>query len=159
MIKNSYKTMLTTAGAFIIGILLAYLFEDHYRQFVRFLFSFFNGENIQFTGKNFHLFPSNIFIITSGFFSSFSFLLLKFSTHTSRIKSTFNTVIIFFMTTILITALDSHRLVLECTACNDGIRRLTFNEIPYDRYFVISLALATIYLTIKYLKKTNETYH
>ena len=65
--------------------------------------------------------------------------------------------------TILITAFDSKRLIIECTACDDGIRKLTFNEITYDKYFIISLTTATIYLLTTYLierkrlKKTSET--
>jgi hypothetical protein len=64
--------------------------------------------------------------------------------------------------TILITALDSKRLIIECTACADGIRRLTFNQLTYDKYFIISLTTAIAYLLTsilferKRLRKTNE---
>ncbi|WP_291117923.1 hypothetical protein [Flavobacterium sp. UBA6135] len=73
------------------------------------------------------------------------------------------TVFIFFAMTISITALDSKRLILECTACDDGIIRLPFNQLTYDKYFIISLTTAIAYLLTTYLlerrrlKKTNET--
>jgi hypothetical protein len=57
-IKNNYKTILTTIGFLLMGIAVAFLFEDYFRQLVRFSFKFFNGDNIQFYGKNFHLFAS-----------------------------------------------------------------------------------------------------
>jgi hypothetical protein len=162
-IKNNYKIILTTIGFLLVGILLAFLFEDYYRQLVRFLFKFFNGDNIQFFGKNFHLFASDIFVGTFGLFTSLTFLLLKFSSRPNRLKRVCVTVSIFFAMTIIITALDSKRLIIECTACDDGIRRLTFNQPTYDKYFVISLTTAFVYLLLtfllerKRLRKTNET--
>ncbi len=162
-IKNNYKTILTTVGFMLVGIVFAFLFEDYYRQLVRFLFKFFNGDNIQFFGKNFHFLESEIFVATFGIFSSLTFLLLKFSSRSNRIKRACFTVIVFFSTTILITALDSKRLIIECTACDDGNRRLTFNQPTYDKYFIISLATAFAYILTTYLlerkrlRKANET--
>lgn len=162
-IKNNYKIILEIGGLLLVAIVVAFLFEDDYRQFIRFLFSFFNGDKIQFVGKGFHLFASGIFVATFGIFASFSFLLLMFSTRPRRIKRTCVTIIIFFAMTILITALDSKRLIIECTACDDGIRRLPYNQITYDTYFIISLTTAIAYLLMTYLsdrkrlRKTNET--
>jgi len=162
-VKNNYKTILTTIGLLLVAIVVAFLFEDYYRQLVRFSFKFFNGDNIQFFGKNFHLFPSDSFVIAFGLFTSLIFLLLKFSSRSNRLKRTCVTVFVFFVTTILITALDSKRLIIECTACDDGIRRLTFNQPNYDKSFIISLSTAFVYLMTTYLlerkrlRKTNGT--
>ncbi len=161
-VKNNYKTIFATTGLLLVSIVVAFLFEDYYRQLVRFLFKFFNGDNIQFLGKNFHLFPSDSFVVAFGLFTSLIFLLLKFSTRPNRLKRTCVTVIVFFAMTILITALDSNRLIIECTACDDGIRRLTFNQVTYDKYFIISLTTAFAYLLTTYLLerkrlKKNET--
>ncbi len=150
-IKNNYKTILTATGLFLVGFLVAYLFEDYYRQLVRFSFKFFNGDNIQFIGKNFHLYASDSFVNVFGLFASLTFLLLKFSFRPNRLKKAYVTITIFFITTFLITALDSKLLILECTACDDGIRRLTFNQLTYDKYFIISLTTAIVYLLTNYL--------
>jgi hypothetical protein len=155
-------TIFTTIGLLLVGMVLAFLFEDYYRQLVRFSFRFFNGENIQFFGKNFHLFASDSFVAASGLFTSASFLLLKFSLRPYRVKRAGVAIVVFFVITVLITALDSKRLILECTACDDGIRRLTFNQPTYDKYFIISLTAAITYLLAaclleqKRLRKTNE---
>jgi hypothetical protein len=162
LIKNNYNTILTATGLLLFGIILAFLFEDSYRQLVRFSFKFFNGDNIQFFGKDFHLFASDSFMFAFGLFTSLTFLGLKFSLKPHRIKRAWVTIVIFFGTTILITALDSKRLIIECTACDDGIRRLTFNQLTYDKYFIISLSAAITYLLTAYLlerkrlRKTNE---
>jgi len=150
-IKDSYKTILTTLGIQIVSIVVAFLFENYYRQLVRFSFKFFNGDDIQFIGKNFHLFASDSFVITFGLFTSLTFLLLKYSSHPKRIPRVSFTIFVFFAFTFLITALDSKRLIIECTSCADGIRKLTFNEITYDKYFIISLTTAIIYLLTTYL--------
>jgi hypothetical protein len=150
-IKNNYKIILTTVGLLIVGIVVAFLFEDYYRQLVRFSFKFFNGENIQFIGKNFQLFANNIFVATFAIFISATFLLLKFSSRNNRLKKASVTIIVFFATTILTTLLDSKRLIIECTACDNGIRKLTYNEVTYDKYFIISLTLSFVYLLTTYL--------
>jgi hypothetical protein len=152
-----------TTGLLLVAIVVAFLFEDYYRHLVRFSFKFFNGDNIQFFGKDFHLFPSDNFVIVFGLFISLTFLLLKFSSRPNRIKRTIVTVFVFFATTVLITALDSKLLIIECTACDDGIRRLTFNQLAYDKYFIISLTTAFVYLLTTYLlerkrlRKTKRT--
>ena len=146
IIKNNYKAILTTIGLLIVGIVVAFLFEDYYRQLVRFSFKFFNGNNIQFYGKNFHLFASDIFVVAFGLFLSLAFWLLRNSSWQLKIKRVCVTVVVFFVTTILITALDSKLLIIECTAFDDGIRRLNFNQPKYDMYLIISLSTAIAYL-------------
>ncbi|MGE6220595.1 hypothetical protein ACQKCH_12265 [Nubsella zeaxanthinifaciens] len=70
-------------------------------------------------------------------------------------------ILFFFATTFLITAVDSKLMVIGCTACNDGMMRLSFNQPPYDNYFMISLAVAFLYISITYLlaykRKSNKT--
>ena len=155
-IKNKYKIILSTIGLLIVGIILAFLFEDFYRQLVRFSFKFFNGDNIQFVGKNFHLFASNSFVISFGLFTALTFLLLYNTFQADRLKILSVTVFLFFITTILITALDSKRLIIECTACDQGIRKLTYNELTYDGYFIVSLCVSLLYLFLTLLKQRNR---
>lgn len=150
-IRINYKTILSTVGILILASVLAVLFEDHYRQLVRYSFKIFHGEKIQFYGKNFHLFASDRFVFAFGLFGALTFLIVKFSLPPERIKKTGLAAIIFFVTTIIITAVDSKLLILECTACEDGIRWLTFNQPHYDAYFIISLSVATAYLLTSYL--------
>lgn len=151
LLKNNFKTILAAIGLLIASWIVAFLFEDYYRQFVRFLFKFFNGDRIQFVGKNFHLFPSYRFVISSGFFTLLSFLFLRHSSRSNRLKRICINFFVCFISTILITALDSRIMIIECTACDDGIRQLTFNEISYDNYFIISLATGIFYLLTRCL--------
>lgn len=145
-VMSNLKTALTALGIFFVGTVAGYISEYHYRRFVRFLFWLFNGDNIQFYGKDFHLFPSACFVISSGLYASLAFLLLKNATWTYRIKRGSLSVIVFFTTTVLIAALDSKRLIMECTACDDGIRKLVFGAVAYDTYFITSLSASILYL-------------
>ncbi|MBO9701799.1 MAG: hypothetical protein J7604_16450 [Sporocytophaga sp.] len=157
IIKFNYKILLTTSGLFIIGVALAIMFEDYYRRLIRYLFILFNGENIQFTGKNFHLFPSELFVVVSGLFISLTFFILYITPRINISKIIICTVLIFFLTTFIITLIDSERLIAECTACRDGIRNLMYNEVPYDRYYLLSIILSLCFLTgsltLKFVEK------
>lgn len=159
VIKFNYKILLTTSVFFIIGVALAIMFEDYYRRLIIYLFILFNGENIQFTGKNFHLFPSELFVVVSGLFVSLTFFIIYITPRINILKIITWTVLIFILTTIIITFIDSERLITECTACKDGIRNLTYNEVPYDKYYLISIILSLCFLTgtltLKYLER-NE---
>lgn len=158
-IKSNYKTILITLGLFVLGVVTAFVAEDLYRQMVRFIFKFFNGDKINFIGKNFHLFASIKFVVAFGLYCSLSFLILKRNKHYNRIKAILYLTIIFFLTTAILSLFDSKRLIIECTACNDGIRRLTYNEITYDFYFMTSLLislLVTSWFTFRHNKKFNN---
>ncbi len=147
LIKTNYNLILTTFGFLIVGIIIAFLFEDYYRQFVRYLFKLFNGDNIQFIGKNFHLFASNQFVFAFGLYSALTYIFIIQVFQTNKFITLTITLLLFFTTTIFITALDSKRLIIECTAC-EGIRELTYNEVTYDKYFIASLVVSFIYLII-----------
>lgn len=148
--EDNDKSKLTLLGFFLGGVFCGYLIEDFYRQFVRFVFWIFNGNHIQFTGKNFHLFASNPFVFACGIFIVVVFLFLTFSNREDRLKKVVNAMLLFLFTSILASMLDSKRLLLECTQCADGIRKIGYNEVAYDSFFVVSLSTSIIYLLITY---------
>ena len=156
IIKQNYKVIFITLGQLLVGTIFAFLFEDYYRQLIRHLFKIFNGDKIQFFGKNFHLFASNKFVLSFGLYFSVTFLLVRHLNLFDRIKKLSISIIIFFIATISISALESKKLVLECTACKDGIRKLTYNEITYDKYFIISLFVSLIFIIILTFKKNKK---
>lgn len=147
----NYKTAFICIGLFIVGSTSTFLFNESYMQLVRFSFNYFNGNHIQFSGKNFHLFPSNSFIVAFGLFSSLAFLLLKNSNTARIIQKCFFCILCFFTSSICIAALDSERIIVECTACDDGIVPLQYNDINYSQYFIISLSITLFYLLITFL--------
>jgi hypothetical protein len=145
-LKSHYKAIFNTIGILLIGIAAAFLFEENYRQLVRSLFKLIQGDKIQFVGKNFQMFASKSFVYSFGVFTSIVFLALRFSSKNKRLIRLFITLAIFFITTILICTIDSYRLIIECTACDGGVRNLTFDQLNYNRYFILSLILSLCYL-------------
>lgn len=143
-IKNNYKTILITLGLFVLGVVTAFVAEDFYRQLVRFIFKFFNDDKINFIGKNFHLFASIKFVLAFGLFCSLTFIILNRNKFYNRAKAILYLTSIFLLITTVIALFDSKRLIIECTACNDGIIKLTYNEITYDFYFITSLLLSLL---------------
>lgn len=151
LLKNSVKTILVVLGILLVSFFMAYYVEEYYRRLVRFSFTLFNGDHIRFVGKNFHFFASPAFVIASSLFNTWVFFFLWMTSPSSRSKRAFLVITIFIAATFLITALDSSRLVIECTVCNDRIRPLSYNELKYDNYFIASLSMAVMYLLVGYI--------
>lgn len=150
-LRNNLKTILVALVILFVSVIMAYYVEDYYRILVRFSFNLFNGDHIRFVGKNFHLFASPAFVIAFCLFNLGSIFFLRMASPPSRSKRALLVITIFFAATFLITALDSSRLVIECTACDDGIRPLRYNELKYDNYFIASLSMAAMYLLVGYI--------
>ena len=136
---NRIKIILLLLLVFVLTITLAVYKEDNYRVLVRFFFNFFQGDKIKFVGKNFHLFASPYFVVAFGLFSVlFTFLLYGQSKKSGFIYLPL-AIILFFITTMATTYLDSKFKIIECTACQDGVRRLHYNAVNYDFHFITSL--------------------
>jgi hypothetical protein len=149
---NRTKVIILSALVFVLTIALAFYYENSYRIFVRFLFIFFQGNKIKFFGKNFHLFATSYFVISFGVFSALMTMLLYRENKRRRLVYLFLSVLLFFITTAVTTYIDSFGKVVECTACQDGIRSLHYNAVNYDFHFIISLLVALLPLLLWFLK-------
>lgn len=145
------KTIFCLVVIFLVTVVLSFYYEYSYRVFVRYCYKFFQGDKIVFFGKDFHLFPSSFFLLSSGFFGSlFAYLLYKRKNH--RILFFFFSLLIFFASTITSAYFDSTFKIIECTACADGIRNLHFNTINYDAYYTGSLVSSILFLLFTNLR-------
>lgn len=156
-LDNKIKTASIETALFFLGSVVAYACEDYYRQLVRFLFKLFNGNNIVFIGKNVHLFPSTEFTVSFGVFCTLTFFIVHKNPLYNKYKAFFYLIIMFLLTTTIICWLDSKRLIIECTACDDGIRKLSYNQITYDAYFIISLVVSILFLLFLVYRNREKT--
>jgi hypothetical protein len=141
------KEALLLITVFILAAFSAIYYEHNYRLFVRKVFKFINGENILFFGKDFHLFPSLKFVLSFGIFCTIAFyIILKFIK--KKILLTAITIITFFAVTIISSTIDSKLKIIECTACQDGVRKLSSSGINYDFHFILSLIIALLPLLL-----------
>src|SRR5215203_1795400 len=150
---NRIKIIFLLLLVFALTITLAVYFENSYRVLVRFFFISFQGDKIKFIGKNFHLFASPYFVVTFGLLSVLLTMLLYGQSNKRRFVYLFLTIVLFFITTIATTYIDSFSKVVECTACQDGVRSLHYNAVNYDFHFITSLLVGLLPLLWTFLKK------
>ena len=131
---------------------MAFFFEDNYRILVRHFFKFFQKDKINFIGNDFH-FPSLYFVVSFGLFSVILTMLLRELSTKARIIYLVLAIILFFITTITTSYIDSFGKVVECTICNDGVRSLNYNEVKYDFHFFTSIVVGVLPLFLIFLKK------
>lgn len=130
----------------LIGVVLAFVFDEYYRIFIRSGFKIVNGSKIEFVGKNFHLFSSRLFAITFGVFLVICFLLIQSAGR--KILLTVLVVLFFLVINFIISLVESNSWIKEYTTCIDGIKRIDYNELRYDRYLLISTMLTILFLLI-----------
>ena len=66
------------------------------------------------------------------------------------------TLLIFGIALFGISALDANMKIIECTACDDGIRKLHWNEIKYGNILGASSILSIIPSGILLIKKWKK---
>ncbi|OIQ30904.1 MAG: hypothetical protein BM564_01445 [Bacteroidetes bacterium MedPE-SWsnd-G2] len=155
------KKVLIGIVFFIIGFGIAIFAESFFRQLIQDLFQWTTNNGIQFGGKDIYLFGNPIYFI------SFGFALLIFSIVNKKEKIQkillhgMIMIIIFGILLIGISALSANLKIIECTACDDGIRRLGYNEINYGLILTISVLLSSIpsMIIIKKRKKASVQQH
>lgn len=110
--------------AFIIGIGISLFSYSFFREQIQSIFFWSTSNRIRFIGKNFYLFGSNFYYLSIGI----SFFVLTLENLNQRLTEIFKNGIICFLTfgisLIGISAIDANIKVIECTACDDGIRSL-----------------------------------
>lgn len=130
--------------AVIVGIGTSVVLDSFFREQIQSLFILSTSNHIRFTGKNFHLFSSYFY------YSSFALaFLLFFLTNLGLevkqiIKSGIISILLFTLAVVVISLIDANMKVIECTACNDGIRILHWNEINYDLILSTSILISMI---------------
>ena len=150
------KIILLTLFVFVLTSVVAAYSEFYYREFVRFLFNFFQADKIKFYGKDFHIFPSSYFVVAFGLYSTLLYILLFKQSINKILVHLFLTIVLFFITIITTTYLDSLGKVIECTRCQDGVRSLNYSYINYNFHFITSLAIGLLPLIWVYIKKQSK---
>lgn len=150
-IKPFVKTVFIALGIFILGGLCSFFLDGYYSNAVLFLMQFFNGEHLHFIGKNFHLFTSYHFIFSAGIYSLLVYLFIKNLCSKQIIINLLSIICVFIITTLVTIKLDSEIMVLNCTACDDGILTINYSYINHDKYFIMSLGTSLLYLSAVFL--------
>ena len=153
------KRYLLVLLIFILASLSVAWFAWYYRLLVIKLHILSTSGKIHFVGKNFLFFASEYSMLSFGVFCSAISFRLFISDTRKRLLKIILTVVSFFLATAIICYINSMGEVLECTACNDGIKKLNYGNVSYDTIFIGSLGVSLLVFIVSDLitqAKRNE---
>jgi hypothetical protein len=130
---------------FFLALMASFIFEERYRSVIRFLYETLSEGKISFLmPAKFMHFASFEFMVSFALFVSFWVFLLIKKISKQRIIQLGLGIVLFIISTIIISYFDSIGKLVQCTACNDGTRKLHIDDIRYDLIFMISLFMAIV---------------
>lgn len=145
--------------AFIVGVGIAYHSESFFRDLIQNIFIWSTSDTIQFIGKNFFVFSNKLYFLTFGI----GLLILTLENLNQKtihiLKNVIIYLILFGISLIAISAIDANIKVIECTACEDGIRKLHWNEVKYGLIIGTSAIISLIPSLIRILKRKKNLAH
>ena len=128
----------------VLGLIISVLAEPKLRLLIQTLFKSLTNNAIHFYGKDFHLFASPYYYLSFGLLLLVAWFSWNGLTSKQKILYGLMTTLIFFVSIISISWLNSNAMIIECTACNDGTRGIHYNDINYDGIIIGSLFLSMI---------------
>ncbi len=138
---------------FITSIYCAFYFEGSFRRLIRYLYIAFSNGKISFFPKKDIRFASWGYVVSFGLFIATLCFLFYRQTNKQRIINVALAIFLLVASILIQSYLGSLFKLIECTACNDGTRKLHFNEINYDQIFISSLIVAIIPFAITEIRK------
>jgi glycerol uptake facilitator-like aquaporin len=151
-----FKILIGIVIAYFLA-LLAFTYEENYRDLIRNLYQQSTENKITFRnyGKYLH-FASSEFISAFVIFFISIFILLKRQKNRQRIKNTILGILLLIISTVIFCYIDSNGKLIECTACNNGKRVLKFNDINYDLIFILSLIFGILPAVVTEIRNRNK---
>ena len=150
------KKIIIGIVAFFVGIVVAYISESFLRGIIQDVFKWSTADKIQFFGKNFYAFSNKLYFLTFGI----GLLILTIENLNEKIiqilKNGIISVLIFGVVLVGIAATDANFKIVECTACDDGIRKLHWNEINYGLIIGLSAIISIIPSLIRMIKRRKK---
>jgi len=140
---------------FIASIYCAFYFEESFRRLIRHLYiTFTNGKISFFSPKKDIRFASWGYVVSFGLFVVALCFLFYRQPNKQRFINVALAMFLFVASVLIQSYSGSLFKLIECTACNDGTRKLYFNEINYDPIFISSLIVAIIPFVITEIRKS-----
>ena len=143
----------------IIGLITSILIESELRQLIQTLFKSLTSNAIHFYGKDFHLFASSYYYISFGLLFLIIWTSWTSLTARQKILNGLTTLVIFFVSLTAVSWFDSNRMIVECTACNDGTRGIHYNGINYDGIIIFSLIISIIPTGLRILRRKPPAHY
>jgi amino acid transporter len=154
------KIIILSIIIFAFSAYFASLFEETYRNLIRYLFEALSQNKISFFVplKDFHYISEEFVICFALFILSLVYFFKRHSKEQNKTNS-FLVILFLILSTIVLSAIQSKLEIMQCTWCEDGKKKIDFSVISFDGIFIGSLFLAilpSIITEIKNLKKNDE---
>lgn len=151
------KRIIVGITSFIIGLGASFILEPFLRNIVIDLFQSTTNGNIQFVGKDFYLFTPPFFYLSFGI--SFMIFGIEATSNkaTDNLKNGILWIGIFSLALVSICAFDANVKIMECTACDDGIRKLGYSELYYGLILGICALLSGLPSLTRLIKNRNKS--
>ena len=148
---NLIKKILLGILGFIVGFAL--YSGNFLRELIQYIFKWSTSDRIVFYGKNIYFFSNKIYYISIGLVL-LVLILENLNKKTPQIlKNVIVCIHIFGILLIGISAIDANIKITECTACDDGIRKLHWNDINYSLIIGMSAIISIIPSLIRIIMK------
>lgn len=151
------KILIKIIAAFlliVIGLFIGVHLHFHLSDFILDLYRWTTGGKIKFIGKGI-LIPSLFYLILfsiSVILIGCQLLFLK----TKWIRAVCLWVIIFGLSILIISTINANLMVINCTACIDGILKIRFHNAPYNAILSISSLLSMIPSAAGFIKARKK---
>jgi|TARA_R110002110_G_C13028718_1_gene678614 hypothetical protein len=141
---------------FAIGFGIAVFLDSFFRHLIQDLFQWTTNDGIQFGGKDFYLFGNPYYFTSFGLI----FLIFRIANRKTKplkiLRNGILLIILFGIALIGICAINANLKIIECTACDDGIRRLGYNEINYGLILSFSSLISIIPSLVSIIKTRKK---
>jgi hypothetical protein len=141
---------------FFIGIAGVLLGDEFIRASIQYCYLVFSNKQIILNGKDFHLFYPVYYYIIAGIVLAIVTWFLRMSGVRLGLKLALLFVVTSVVSVVVISYIDSQVKLAECSACNDGLRVLSYNSINYASIVSTSLVIALVSVGWAFLIGTRK---
>lgn len=128
----------------ILGLACSALIYRTLRKLIQHLYGVTTSGKIKLVGKDFYFFEHPAYYLSF----AFSFMIIGVSLMKLPASKWFKQIliyIVFLMISLYLASLIMARLALAtCTACDDGVMRISYNQLPYALISIISSLMSIV---------------
>lgn len=142
----------------LIAGFVSFCFEGYYQKMIRRFYELFSFHRVSFhTPKMYIDFPGYAFIFSFWLFIVLYYHFLEIRKMKPVILKNLFPLLISCVSLTLICYINANAKLASCTQCVDGIIQISYNAVPYDFIFILSLTFGAIPLILTLVSKHFKT--
>lgn len=154
MTAQFFKRSFFALIIFSLGAVCAFFLNMRFHRWLREMYVYFSDGRISFFGgKEFFLLDVTFIICAGSYITALTILLFYLGRMRKVILHLLISISICIFSIGFICWLDSNLKLVQCTACNDGTRKLHWGDIPYNNIFATGVLISLLPLLISILRQ------